>query len=169
MKLKDALELYWKEDRVPSNVYGWYRKCAANNGNMPIGIQDVSVYKEGNDWHVDEKELNAAILKHREHVALIKKNTSDYDKGIIHGKDGESIETNWGRYRHKGGFRLVSSDYAQLKNGSTGTWYCNKCNKPASTEHNKEECHLCSDWNSCGGDCTLSKVYCEKCETEIII
>lgn len=40
---------------------------------------------------------------------------------------------------------------------------CNKCNKECSTENNNKPCHLCEDWNGCGGDCTISKIFCKKC------
>jgi|GEM_PF-4425859 hypothetical protein len=63
----------------------------------------------------------------------------------------------------------VASAYERAKKSSDGEWYCTKCNIPASTEHNNKECHRCSDWGSCERDCTLSKVYCEKCKTEKII
>lgn len=43
---------------------------------------------------------------------------------------------------------------------------CKKCKRPASTEHNNPECHTCEDWNGCGRDCTLSRVFCKKCGTE---
>ena len=29
--------------------------------------------------------------------------------------------------------------------------------------HNKPECHLCSDWNGCGSDCTYSGAECLIC------
>jgi len=60
-------------------------------------------------------------------------------------------------------FRFESSSYEINRRKSYGTWYCSTCNIPAETEHKKEECHLCSDWNGCGRDCTLSRVYCNKC------
>lgn len=63
-------------------------------------------------------------------------------------------------------FRFVSDPYQSGRMKSDGDWLCNKCNTIAKTEHKKPECHLCSDWNGCGTDCTLSKVYCDNCKTE---
>lgn len=39
--------------------------------------------------------------------------------------------------------------------------------QPASTENNASECHTCSDWNGCGTDCTLSRVFCAPCGTSL--
>lgn len=55
--------------------------------------------------------------------------------------------------------------YKRAKKRSDGAWYCTGYNKLASTKHEKDECHRCSDWNGCGRDCTLSKIYCEQCGT----
>ena len=57
------------------------------------------------------------------------------------------------------------------------TWYkdraeyasyfeCRTCGRVALEEHNNPECHLCEDWNGCGRDCTLSRVYCPECGVE---
>jgi rubrerythrin len=54
----------------------------------------------------------------------------------------DKIGTRAKKFRFK-----ESSAYERARMHSDGQWYCNKCNKPASTEHKKEECHLCSDWN----------------------
>ena len=62
-------------------------------------------------------------------------------------------------------FRFKVNDYERARRRSDSTWYCNRCNRPAETEHNKPECHLCSDWHECNRDCTLSRVYCDRCKT----
>lgn len=163
MKLKNAIELYEQEERVPSNSYEWYRKLAQRNGKVLIGSIDVPAYKHKGIWYVDDKKLAEAIKHHREAIEYLKQMTTDYANGIIHGKDGDIVSTEWGGYKIQGTFRFVWSDYEIARMKSDGRWYCNKCNIPAETEHNKEECHLCSDWNGCRSDCTLSKVYCPKC------
>ena len=163
MKLKNAIELYEQEERVSSNSYEWYRKSARRIGRVLIGDINVPVNKLKGIWYVDEKKFAEAIKRHREAINYQKQVTNDYDKGIIHGKDGNIISTGWGGYKIQGDFRFIWSDYMQARMKSDGNWYCNKCNIPAETEHNKDECHLCSDWNGCGSDCTLSKVYCVKC------
>jgi rubrerythrin len=62
-----------------------------------------------------------------------------------------------------GDFRLVSDPVERYRHRSDGTWFCKTCGTPAETEHEKPECHRCSDWSGCGRDCTLSRVYCSKC------
>jgi TPR repeat protein len=145
MKLKDALELYKKEERTPSNSYEWYRKSAQRNGTVSIGDTNVPAYKLRGVWYVDGKRFAEAIKQHREKIKHLKQVTTDYSKGIIHGKDGDVVYTESGGYKIRGEFRFVWSDYEQARKRSSGTWYCNKCNILAETEHNKEECHLCSD------------------------
>lgn len=61
---------------------------------------------------------------------------------------------------------VEASDYERVRKKSDGYWRCNGCKKPAGTEHKGEECHRCSDWGGCGGGCTLSRLFCEKCGTE---
>jgi hypothetical protein len=163
LKLKDAVQLYRIEERTPSNSYEWYRKSAQHSGRISIGETNVSAYKEMGVWYVDRNEFAKAINQYRDSIKHLKEITADYAKGIIHGKNGDIISTEWGGYAIRGIFRFVWSDYERIKEGSSGTWYCNKCNIPAETEHKKEECHLCSDWNGCGRDCTLSRVYCSRC------
>lgn len=163
MKLKEAVERYKQEERAPSNSYEWYRKSAQQSGSVWIGDTDVPAYKQDGVWYVDGEKFAEAIKQHRGAIERLKQVTADYTKGIIHGKDGGVVHTELGGYKIRGGFRFVWSDYERVRMRSYGTWYCNKCNIPAETEHNKEECHLCSDWNGCGTDCTLSRVYCPKC------
>lgn len=163
IKLKDAVELYKQEERSPSNSYEWYRKSAQQYGRVSIGDTDVPAYKQRGIWYLDDKKFAEAIKRHREAIKHLKQVTADYAKGIIYGKDGDVVYTEWGGYEIRGGFRFVWSDYERARMRSDGTWYCNRCNIPAETEHDKEECHLCRDWNGCGRDCTLSKVYCPKC------
>jgi hypothetical protein len=45
-------------------------------------------------------------------------------------------------------------------------WICGCCEIGAKEEHNKEECHKCRDWNGCGRDCTLSRIFCGTCGAE---
>lgn len=168
IKLKDAIELYRHEEKVPNNSYAWYRKLAQQYGKISIGGIDVPAYKQNRIWYVDKKEFTEAIKRHREVIEDLKQVTNDYAKGIIHGKDGDIISTEWGGYKIQSGFRLEWFDYEQARKKSHGTWYCNKCNISVKTEHNKAECHLCSDWNGCGKDCTLSKIYCPQCENKLI-
>lgn len=61
-------------------------------------------------------------------------------------------------------FELKNADYEKIRKKGYGTWICKHCGRIAETEHHKPECHLCDDWNGCGNDCTLSKIYCTKCD-----
>lgn len=169
MKLKDAIELYKKEENTPSNAYGWYRESAKDSGKISIGGVDIRTYKRGNVWYVGENKFLSAVLKHRKRIEKIKQNTRDLAKGIIHGKDGDINEVEGGGYCIVKNFRFVWSDLLVARQKSNGTWYCNKCNSIAKTENNKEECHLCRDWNGCGRDCTLSRVICPNCGQSISI
>jgi hypothetical protein len=60
-------------------------------------------------------------------------------------------------------FEFKSDSYRAMRGKSDGEWYCKKCKIEAETEHNKPECHTCADWNGCGTDCKLSRVFCKKC------
>lgn len=162
LKLSEAVRLYHDEEKVPSNSYEWYRKSAQRDGSVNFDDTKVHAYKQGS-WYVDGKEFAEAIERHRGAIKHRKQVTNDYDKGIIHGKNGDTTYTVWGGYEIRGGFRLVWYDYERDRMRINGDWFCNRCNSPAKTEHKKDECHLCSDFNGCGRDCKLSKVFCPKC------
>lgn len=46
-------------------------------------------------------------------------------------------------------------------------WFCSRCWQGAALAHDKPECHTCSDWGSCGRDCTLSEESCQACSTAL--
>ncbi|MDF1539401.1 MAG: hypothetical protein P1Q69_10925 [Candidatus Thorarchaeota archaeon] len=163
MKLKDAVQLFEKELGTSTNTYEWYRKSAKKYGTVSFGHTSVSAFKKEGIWYVNEEEFLGAIQIHREYIEKGKKITEDHRRGIIHGSDGDTIETEWGGYRIRGPFRFEWSNYEVIRKKSSGRWICNSCNSAAQTEHKKEECHLCRDWNGCGNDCTLSRVFCSKC------
>ena len=169
IKLKDAVSLYSQENGAPSNSYGWYRKSAQCSGTVSIGDMKIPVHKECGIWYLDETRLAKAIEHHRKKMKDIEQITADYDKGIIHGNNGDSFRMTWGGYEIHGRFRFVWSDMERYRKRSCGTWYCNLCNTISSTRHDNPECHLCNDWNGCNKDCTLSEVYCEKCDYRLKI
>jgi rubrerythrin len=166
MKLKNAIEIYKKEEKAVSNAYDWYRKSAQKHENISIGDLQIRAFKIGREWHVDDNEFNKAIAKHRHSLSVIKENTKAFENGTLKGKTGETIKIESGSVSFSKDFMFESSDYHRLRGKSNGTWYCIRCNEPAKTEHNNPECHTCSDWGSCGDDCTLSRIYCLKCGTE---
>jgi hypothetical protein len=167
MKLKDAVEVYRREPRASQNVYDWYRRFAKRRGNVLFGRTTVSAFKRHGIWHVDGSEFQEALRLNREQLAEIGRITEDHRKGIIHGCDGDRIETEWGGYQIRGPFRFEWNNYEVIRKKSSGRWICNACNSPANTEHKKDECHLCRDWNGCGQDCTLSRVFCVMCSTSL--
>lgn len=163
LTLKEAVERYRQEERAVSNSYNWYRKQAQESGETWIGGIHIPALKQNGIWHVYKADLSKAINNHRESIKHLKEVTEDYRKGIIHGTNGDTIHTEFGGYEIRGDFYFVWDDAQRFREKSYGTWYCKKCQAPAETKHNKEECHLCSDWNGCGEDCTLSRVYCKSC------
>ncbi len=167
LTLKEAVKQYQQEEKAVSNSYDWYRNQAQKYGKAWIGGIDVSAIKKYGIWYVDRENLSRAINHHRESVKHLKQVTEDYEKGIIHGNDGDTIHTEWGGYEIHKEFRFVWNDVERYRKKSYGTWYCNKCQIVAETEHNNPECHLCSDWGCCGKDYTLSKVYCSNCGVSI--
>lgn len=60
-------------------------------------------------------------------------------------------------------FELKFEEYEKMRKKGYGIWYCKTCDISAEEEHNKPECHLCTDWSGCNSDCTLSRIYCTKC------
>jgi len=145
LKLKDAVQLYRKEEKAPTNSYNWYRESAHQEGRVRISSTNVPAYKKKGIWYVNAKEFAKAIKHHRESVKHLKQVTADYDKGIIYGKNGETTRTEWGGYTIHGNFRFVWSDCERYRKKSDGHWCCNKCNLPAERDY------------------PLSKVYCSKC------
>ena len=165
MKLAEAVDRLRREAGAPSNSYEWYRHSAQRHGRVPIGCTEIKVWKENGAWTVDAQVFEAAITAHRERRAHVARVSSDLIRGIIHGRDGDVIETSHGSYEIRGAFRLVWSHRERVRHRGYGTWYCNRCNQPAKTRNEKEECHRCADWNGCGRDCTLSEVICVSCDT----
>ena len=163
MRLIDAVARYRNEEGAGSNAYEWYRRSANESGMISIGKKKIRTWKSGGNWQIDDTEFASAIQSHRQERAFIAKITDDLKRGVLHGKDGEVICTLDGGYIRRDPFRFVWNSYEVGRRESNGTWYCNQCNQPAQTKHEKEECHLCADWNGCGRDCTLSEVSCGSC------
>lgn len=170
VKLKDITSTPDPEKDV-YNSYNWYREYAQKYGYIPIGDTHVSVRKEKGSWVVDLDDFDHAVRSFINKKAEKEKHThlmmDDHQKGIFH--KGRISISDSRYYDNKGDFRLEVDTYSMARKDSDGTWYCNTCNIPAETEHNNPECHTCSDWGSCGRDCTLSKVYCSRCEKFLFI
>ena len=165
--LQQAIRELSREKGASLNAYDRYRRSAKEWGSVSIGDSRILVRKERGTWVLDESDFKTAIESHRTRIDKIARVTRDYESGILHGADGDSVTTDWGGYRHRGDFYISWSHYARAQDRSEGIWHCRTCNKPASTERGKPECHTCSDWNGCGRDCTLSKVFCTDCGTSL--
>ena len=170
INLAEAIERARARGAVADNAYDWYRKQAATSGEVHIGGQRVRAVKRGRQWVVNTRELEASIAsaqaaKAAKHEAE-RRAEEDYKARKL---NPEGARTSWGGYRVRGEFHFVWSDYRVMRMKSDGGWVCNRCWAPASTEHDKPECHRCSDWSPCGTDCTLSRVHCEGCEKSMTI
>lgn len=158
--LSDAVDRFKRESGAPSNSYDWYRKNATRDGTVLLGSHRVPAVKQGRRWMVDEADLEDALTKHRDQRAHVNRTTANYDSRILH---PGIMETNGGGYRVKGDFHFLWNDIDVAHHRSDGFWRCNECWTSAATEHNREECHRCQDWNPCGDGCTLSRIYCSIC------
>jgi hypothetical protein len=165
LSLREAVDR-WKRESGSSNAYDWYRKQAHRDGRVWFGGPHLDAWKVGNQWVVGTRDLEAAITARREERARIAGVTADYERRVLHDGGGTQL-LNWGGYRISGSFHLVWNDQAVARRDSDGSWYCNTCWKSASLEYNGQECHTCSDWGGCGGDCTLSAVCCLTCGTSL--
>ncbi len=160
LPLSDAVDRFKREPGAPSNAYDWYRKCATRDGTFWLGYHRIAAVKQGRRWMVDEADLEDALIKHREQRAHVDRMTADYESRILH---PDTVLTIGGGYWVKGGFHFLWNDMDRARLRSNGFWRCNTCWDPAATERNREECHRCRDWSSCGNDCTLSRIYCSTC------
>lgn len=131
ISLREAVELYRREKDAPSNSYNWYRESAMRNGCVSIGDTKVPTEKRGWVWSVRREYFLAAISRHHERLLSRAKVTEDYRVGILHGSEGENIETDWGHYRRQGNFHVAFSLHAQLRRGDGESVHCNECFKAA--------------------------------------
>jgi len=168
VRLSEAVERYRQEESAVSNSYDWYRRQAQRSGEVSIGGETIPARKQAGAWFVSEDDLARCLVTHRRRIAERKAATIDYGNHVLRGGRGVTVETDWGRYTVRGDFHEAIADYIHPLKGNT-EWRCNRCWRPASTEHEREECHTCSDWGGCGRDCTLSRVFCADCGTSLAI
>lgn len=169
MTLREAIDRYAAEPGAPANAYEWYRRSAHSMGKAYMGQTYVPVRKQGGVWLVASEDVATAIEGHRRQVGQRRQVTEDYDRGVLHGENGATIRTDWGTYRRRGPFHFARSDYDAGRHHSDGTWMCTNCMNAAGTEHNRPECHTCSDWGDCRSDCRLSRVFCLTCGTSFAV
>ncbi|NLU49139.1 MAG: hypothetical protein GXX09_01835 [Syntrophomonadaceae bacterium] len=163
LTLRQAVRLYQQEEDPVPLAYNWYIASAESRGQVWFGKVEVPACRLDGTWYVDSGRFKEAITRHRQDVEHKKQVLRDYEQGIIHGQDGETIEVDWLTYTVRGNFRFVRTELDFVFNDYPGVWYCNKCHGRAIAEYNKEECDLCKNSKGCGTQCTLSKVYCPEC------
>lgn len=143
IKLKVAIARYQEMPGAVSNSYGWYRNSANKYGSVSIGEIEIKAFKAAGNWWLDLKDFERAIKNAEEYRKELIKATKDISRGLIRGKDGETIEFDGGRYTVHGGFRFETSHYELYRRRSEGDWYCNKCNKAANVNGNTVSCSKC--------------------------
>jgi len=168
--LAAALEQHRGRDGAGLNSYESYRKDAHARGYVVIGSTKLIVEKTGGRWTVDAEAFAAAVASAVAELqagqTAMNQADNDYEARKLH---PGGARLSWGSYRVSGAFHFVSSDYDRIRERSDGSWRCNTCWKTASAENNRYECHRCSDWNGCGTDCTLSRVYCTECGASLTV
>lgn len=158
----EAVDRFKKEAGAAQNAYSWYRQHAATYGLVWISDDRIPAVKQGRQWMVDKDEFETALTKHQEKHGHILQMNTDYYSRILH---PGTVKLRDGGYTKRGDFHYRWSDIARARMKGSGTWYCNTCWAPAANENNREECHRCRDWGSCGRDCTLSEIHCPTCGT----
>lgn len=143
IKLKAAIKEYQAMPGAVSNSYGWYRNSANKHGTVSIGDVDLKVFKTEGSWWLRTKDFERAVLLARKWRDRLIKNSEDLSRGIVHGKDGETIEFEGGRYTIHGSFRFETSYYELYRKRSEGSWHCNKCNDLAEIKGNTLICPRC--------------------------
>lgn len=164
ISLRDGIAEWTQRSGGYTNAYDWYRRGAADAGLVRLGSVSARAEKLGGTWYVEGADVERAIAVQIAENEQVAQKTADLRRGILHGAEGEVVRIEGGWYRREGDFRFVYSDYAAGRHRSDGDWFCNRCNAPASTEHNNPECHRCADgWRPCRDDCALSAVTCRPC------
>ena len=141
-------DLYEKNDLCPiSNSFRWFLKYRKEK---TITIQDVTLEWKtiGRKICVEENELQQKIdktIKKLQKAKLLKEN----------GTLEQRADKICGQF--------VAFYQIEHPGDEWTDYICRKCEKQAKTKNEKEECYRCSDWNSCGKDCTLSHLICESC------
>ena len=129
--------------------YSW-RRYMKNRDKIKKTIEfddiELNFYVVDRKTCVNKEELLKKATLHINELKRMKferENGPIENRGIVH---GQFVEL----YRQDSG--MIVSYYV-----------CKKCEKSATTKHEKPQCHMCSDWNGCNSDCTLSHLVCENC------
>ena len=178
LPLAQAVDRFKREPGSTSNSYDWYRRGAQQSGAVNFGrprelVQGattrVPVQKVGMQWMASRSAFASAIVEHRAGLAEVDETTRAYDDHRLVVGPGGTARTTWGSYRVAADFHSTWSIRAAIQGPTSPAWVCSRCWQSAALEHNRPECHTCSDWNGCGRDCTLSAVLCPGCGTSMAI
>jgi hypothetical protein len=148
----------WRDVTGYANSFNWFRKHRPIPGTVKVSGR----------WMVDECQLDEVLDAVRRQQAARRQATEDYRQHVLH---PGIVNTEWGSYQ--AGEQFHTAYYRRPGEPDTVVRYCNNCVGPdggfvpASTEHDKPECHRCRDWSPCGQDCTLSRIYCQSCQATL--
>jgi len=150
--------------RIPKEVQGYWH---ARRRYLCIGEACLKPTKVGSRWMVDaalvKQTIESEVKAAREREKKVKEATRDYRKRVLW---KGHVETEWGGYEVYGKFHECwSLPWTHDGRDDRRPWYCNGCFELAELAHNAPECHRCSEWGSCGTDCTLSRIFCPRCKT----
>lgn len=124
--LRDAVrDLLGQPDE---SSYLWHRRRASEHGYISLDLEQVPAFKHGRHWYVKPSEVIAALQRVADRHNRREQVTRDYDAGILHGPDGEHVDTTWGWYRVEGDFRFVYDNLQVYRRRNDGLWVCNRCN-----------------------------------------
>jgi hypothetical protein len=179
LSLRDAVAELKRHHRG-GNAYDWYRRDAQRGGRIWLGTGCqlepggerpvmVSARKIGGRWMVDAEGFRSALHELDRAQGELAMITAAYEDQQLLGGVGKSLRTSWGGYRVADRFHFVWNSMSIYRHDSYGIWRCNTCWKPAETQHDRAECHICSDWGTCGRDCTLSGIACGTCLTSMAL
>ena len=145
---KRVCELYLKAGlHNHPNSFKYFLK---HRSEETITVQDVTLKwkKIGRKICVDENELNE-----ESHTTIKKLQAKKWEKE--HGTLKQRADSTHGQF--------VSFTRGHHPGDQWEEYFCIKCEKKAKTKNEREECHICRDWNGCGRNCRLSHLICENC------
>lgn len=142
----------------------WPKNLAAkvHDGQFWCLTSSIPVRKVNGRWMAEDADVDAQVAAYIRQQGQVRQDTADLKNNIVH--DGRHAIAG-GFYTAGASFYTVTNDMDAYLHRSDGVMYCRSCHGPAVLEHNKPECHTCSDWGGCGRDCTLSAVSCPACGT----
>lgn len=165
--LAEAVAEFRTASGGPTSSAETYRKHASTDGSVFLGASMVVTKDHRGRWVVSRTDLDRGIVAEQERFAQITQDSVDYQNHILRDSENLKVDTDWGYYEVRGVFHVHYDRTAAYRRRSDGWWICNTCWTPTRDEHDRPECHTCSDWGDCRRNCTLSAVVCDKCGTRM--